>query len=44
MVRRDACRGGGGEEGEKERRKGGEDEEAPTATASCYIGDLLVDQ
>ena len=32
MVRRDACRGGGGER------------EAPTATASCYIGDLLVDQ
>lgn len=35
MVQRDACRGGGG---------GGEEKEAPTANASCYIGDLLVDQ
>lgn len=36
MVQRDACRGGGG--------GGGEEKEAPTANASCYIGDLLVDQ
>lgn len=38
MVRRDACRGGGGARG------GGGGGEVPTATASCYIGDLLVDQ
>lgn len=47
MVRRDACgvggrRGEGGEEGGGGR--GEEGRGAPTATASCYIGDLLVDQ
>lgn len=39
MVQRDACRGGGEGGG-----GGGEEKEAPTANASCYIGDLLVDQ
>lgn len=39
MVQRDECRGGGGE------GSGGEEEkEAPTASASCYIGDLLADR
>lgn len=35
MVQRDTCRGEGG---------GGERGDAPAVTASCYIGDLLVDQ
>lgn len=34
MVQRDECRGG----------RGVGRGEAPTATASCYIGDPLVDQ
>lgn len=37
MVQRDTCRGEGG-------GGGGERGDAPTVTASCYIGDLLVDQ